>query len=132
MPKSHTIESRLAGRVMDELQRQGANADALLKEVGLRRADVIDPEARVSYAATIGLIERAASILGDASLGLRLGAAYQARESGLLGFVVLNSPTLMDAFGNLRRYFHVMCNGEEIDVDRTGSRVMLKFRETDA
>jgi hypothetical protein len=32
-------------------------------------------------------------ILGDASYGLRLGAAQGARDGGLLGFVLLTAPT---------------------------------------
>jgi AraC-like DNA-binding protein len=81
--------------------------------------------------AVLGLIERAASTLGDASYGLRLGAAHEARDSGLLGFVVLNSPTLLDAIANLQRYFYVVGEGEDIEVERMGSHVTLRFRETD-
>jgi AraC-like DNA-binding protein len=131
MPTPHKIEARLACRVVEDLRRRGVRADDLLKEVGLRRADVADPEGRIPYAAVLGLIERAATLLGDPSLGLRLGASYEARDSGLLGFVVLNSPTLMDAFRNLQRYFHVVGEGEDIEIERAGPHVVLRFRETD-
>jgi hypothetical protein len=100
MSKSHRIEARLATKVISDLRRHGVNADGLVKEVGLRRADVADPDARIPYAAVLGLIERAAATLGDVSYGLRLGAAHEARDSGLLGFIVLNSPTLMNAISN--------------------------------
>src|SRR4051794_12390501 len=105
MPKTHKIDGQLARRVIEELQRRREPADQLLKEVGLKRADIADPEARVPYAAILGFVERAATVLGDASLGLRLGATYQAREGGLLGFVMLNSATLVQALTNLQRYF---------------------------
>jgi len=132
MPMPHKIEARLACRVVEDLRQQGVRADDLLKEVGLRRSDVADPEARVPYAAVLSLIERAATLLGDPSLGLRLGASHEARDSGLLGFVVLNSPTLMDALRNLQRYFHVVGEGEDIEVERVGPHIVLRFRETDA
>ena len=131
MPKSHKIDARLATKVVDDLRKHGVNADGLVKEVGLRRADVADPDARIPYAAVLGLIERAAATLGDASYGLRLGAAHEARDSGLLGFIVLNSPTLMNAISNLQRYFHVVGEGEDIEIERMGSHVTLRFRETD-
>src|SRR5215475_13435788 len=131
MPTPHKIEARLACRVVEDLRQHGARADDLLKEVGLRRTDVADPEARIPYAAVLGLIERAATLLGDPSLGLRLGASHEARDSGLLGFVVLNSPTLMDALRNLQRYFHVVGEGEDIEIERAGPHVVLRFRETD-
>lgn len=131
MPTPHKIEARLACRVVEDLRQQRAHVDALLKEVGLRRSDVGDPEARIPYAAVLGLIERAATLLGDPSLGLRLGASHEARDSGLLGFVMLNSPTLIEALNNLQRYFQVVGDGEDIEIERAGPHLILRFRETD-
>ena len=131
MPKQHKIEARLATRVVSDLRQHGVNADSLLKDVGLRRTDVSDEGNRISYAAVIGLIERAATTLDDASYGLRLGAAYEARDGGMLGFLMLNSPTLLDALGNAQRYFRVLGEGEDLEVERTGPHVTLRFRETD-
>jgi AraC-like DNA-binding protein len=131
MPVPHKIEARLACRVVQDLRRQGLAVGDLLKEVDLRRADVADPEARIPYAATLRLIERAASLLDDPSLGLRLGASYSLRDSSLLGFVMLNSPTLAEALDNLQRYFHVIGDGEDIEILRNGSHLVLRFRETD-
>ena len=76
MATPHKIEARLACRVVNDLKQRGAPADDLLVEVGLRRADVADPETGVAYAAVLGVVERAATLLGDPSLGLRLGASY--------------------------------------------------------
>lgn len=131
MTRSQKIDARLAIKVVDDLRKHGVNVDNLIKEVGLRRTDVADPDTRIPYVAVLGLIERAASTLGDASYGLRLGAAHEARDSGLLGFVVLNSPTLLDAIANFQRYFYVVGEGEDIEVERMGSHVTLRFRETD-
>ena len=131
MSRLHNIDARLAVRVVADLRRHGTNADGLLKEVGLKRADVSDPNNRVPYAAVITMIERAATTLGDAGYGLRLGAAQEARDGGLLGFLMLNSPTLLDALTSLQRYFHVVGEGEDIEIDRTGPHVSLRFRETD-
>jgi AraC-like DNA-binding protein len=131
MTRSHKIHARLATKVVDDLRKHGVNVDNLIKQVGLRRTDIADPDARIPYVAVLGLIERAASTLGDANYGLRLGAAHEARDSGLLGFVVLNSPTLLDAIANFQRYFYVVGEGEDIEVERMGSRVTLRFRETD-
>jgi AraC-like DNA-binding protein len=131
MSKSHKIDARLATRVVSDLRRHGVYADSFLKDVGLRRADVSDEDNRISYAAVIALIERAATTLGDASYGLRLGAAQEARDSGMLGFLMLNSPTLLDALSSAQRYFHVLGEGEDIEIERMGPHVTLRFRETD-
>ncbi len=131
MSKSHKIDARLATRVVSDLRRHGVNADGLLGEVGLRRADVSEPDNRIEYAAALGLIERAATTLEDPSYGLRLGAAQDARDGGLLSFLMLNSPTLLDALTNAQRYLRVVGEGEDIEIERTGPHLTLRFRETD-
>src|SRR5260370_14714751 len=131
MTKSHKIEARLATKVVSDVRQHGVNADGLLKEVGLRRADVSDPDDRILYSATLALIERAATTLGDASYGLRLGAAQEAKDSGMLGFLMLHSPTLLDALGNAQRYCPFLGECEGIEIERMGPHVTLRFRETD-
>jgi AraC-like DNA-binding protein len=131
MAKMAKIAARPAIVIINELRRRGLPTDDLLKQVALRRADLADPESRIPYAAVLGLIERAAAATGDASFGLRLGASRDQHESGLIGFVLLNSSMLMDALGNLQRYFHVVGEGEEFEIERGGPHVTLRFRETD-
>lgn len=126
------IDARLACRVVEDLRRQRVGTDGLLKEVGLSRSDVADPDARIPYASVLGLIERAASMLDDVNYGLRLGTSYGLREGGLLGFVLLNSPTLMDAITNLQRYFRVVGDGEDLTIEHSGPHVVVRFRETDS
>ena len=111
------IAARPASFIVAELRRRGIDPVPLLKEVGLARADLADPDGRVPYAAVLGLAERAATATGDASFGLRLGFSIDPRDSGLLGFVLLNSPTLLDALGNLKRYFQVIGEGEDFDAE---------------
>ena len=131
MSQSHRIDARLATRVVSDLRRHGVNPDSLLKEVGLNRADVADVDNRIPYVAVLGLAERAATVLGDASYGLRLGAAQDARDGGMLGFLMLNSPTLLDALSNTQRYFRVLGEGEDIEIERLGPHAILRFRETE-
>lgn len=131
MARVSKIAARPAIFVVNELRRRGAPADDLLREVGLRRADLADPESRVPYAAVLGLIERAATAASDAGFGLRLGASRDQHDSGLIGYVLLNSSTLMDGLANLQRYFRVVGEGEDFEIERFGPHVTLRFRETD-
>lgn len=131
MAKVHRIEARTAIFVIDDLRRRGLAADEVLGEVGLRRTDLADPESLVPHAALLSLIERAAALTGDASFGLRLGASRDLHDGGLLAFVVLNSSTLMEALTNMQRYYRVVGEGEEFEIERGGPHVTLRFRETD-
>jgi AraC-like DNA-binding protein len=77
------------------------------------------------------LIEHAASLAGDPSYGLRLGASREPSEHGLLGFLALNSPTLLDAMTNIQRYYKVVREGSEFKIERSGAEMALRFRVTD-
>ena len=56
----------------------------------------------------------------DPSYGLRLGASRDINERGLLGFLILNSPTLMDAVINLQRFHKVVREDGEFEIERIG------------
>jgi Arabinose-binding domain of AraC transcription regulator, N-term len=131
MAKVLTTEARVANFVIDDLRRRRLPIDGLLKQVGLRRTDLADPEYRLPHVLVLGLIERAASLVGDVSYGLRLGASRDTRDRGLLGFLLLNSPTLMDGMINLQRYSRVVGEGENLEIERIGAHVVLRFREAD-
>jgi hypothetical protein len=77
------IEARWATYIMDDLRRAGHRLDGPLKEVGLSRADVANPEARIVYASYMGLIEHAALLLAEPGYGLKLGASHDVRDNGL-------------------------------------------------
>jgi AraC-like DNA-binding protein len=131
MPKVLKLAARSARFIADDLLKRGVAVGPLLREAGLRRTDIDDPERPVAYVALLRLIEQAAAVTGDASYGLRLGAGRDLRDGGLLGFVMLNSPTLLDALGNLQRYYHVVGEGEDFEIERAGPTVTLRFREAD-
>ncbi len=131
MNKVLKIHARPAAKIVADLSRRRIPADGLLKEAGLRRADLQDLDSRIPYAAVVALMERAAALLGEPDFGLRLGASQDISDSGLIGFVMLNSARLVDAVSNLHRYFLVVGDGEEFDVVQGGPHVSLRFRESD-
>jgi AraC-like DNA-binding protein len=131
MAKVPKMEARMARLIVDDLRRRRIPVDGLLKEFGLTQTDLASPEARLPYASGLGLIERAASLVGDPSYGLRLGASRDTRDLGLLGFLALNSPTLMDAITNMERYYKVVREGGELKVERDGAQVAIRFRPAD-
>ena len=82
MIKAPRVHARLAFKILNDLKRQNFSVDAALKEAGIRRADLGDPDSRVSYACVIALMERAATMLGEPEFGLRLGASQDISDSG--------------------------------------------------
>ena len=88
------IEARWATYIADDLRRAGhplGRPPEGGRPVTDRRRQ---PRGRIPYAAYMGLIERAALLLGEPGYGLKLGSSRDVRDSGLVGFIALNSPTL--------------------------------------
>src|SRR4030095_6995407 len=98
--RGRMIEARWAMYIAKDLRLAGYAVDGPLKESGLKRADIADPENRIDYDAYRRLIERAAVLLADPAYGLKLGASHDLRDNGMVGFLALNSETLGDAFAN--------------------------------
>jgi AraC-like DNA-binding protein len=49
----------------------------------------------------------------------------------VLGFIVLNSPTLLDAMNNIQRFYKVGREGHDCSVERYGPQVAFRFRVAD-
>ena len=128
VPKIH---ARTAGYIVDDLRRRRLAVDKLLKEVGLEKADLSNPESRLPQTAVFHLMERAAGLTGDASYGLRLGASVNPRDRGLLGFIALNSSTLIDAMANIQRFYKVGREGHDCEIERFGPQVAFRYRIAD-
>ena len=87
MAKVPKTDARMARFVLEDLRRRSIPVDGLLKQVGLRKNDLDNSEPRLPLASVLWLIARAASLVGDPSYSLRLGASRDPSERGLLGFL---------------------------------------------
>lgn len=125
------IEARWATYIAADLRRAGLALDDVLGEIGLARTDIASPERRISYAAFMQMIERAAQLLAEPGYGLKLGASHDVRDNGLLGFIAANSATLKDALANIERYFHVTNEGTDANLELAGPIGILRFRDAD-
>ena len=131
MAKAPKIDARMARFVVEDLRRRRIPVDGLLKEVGLRSIDLASPEGRLSVCAG----DPSDRTRGDPGgrrqrYGLHLAASLDARDHGLLGFLALNSPTLMDALINVQRYYKIVREGE-FEIERDGVQVEVRLREAD-
>ncbi len=125
------IDARWACRMVERLKQERAPVDSLLKKAGLTRRQVSDPDARIPYQKHAALLSLAAEATGDDCFGLRLTRSINPKQAGVLGYVLLNSASLGDALANLVRYFHVMSDALEFDLEVGETEVVLVNRITD-
>lgn len=70
-----------------------------------------------------GFFEHAADLTGNDTLGFVRGAKREMRRTGLISYVGLSSPTVLDFIKNVTRYRQVFSDAVEIDIsnlDRDG------------
>jgi AraC-like DNA-binding protein len=92
----------------DALDRLGYDGPALLASVGLRRADLDDPDARIPSAALDRVIGYACEERRVPNLGARLAAVTPIGAFPLLDYLVVSSDSVGGALDHLVRYFHLV------------------------
>lgn len=108
-------------QLADELGSRGHPARRLLREIGLDRRRLDGEGARIPFGLHAAFFELAATQTGDSCLGLHFGKTRDVRDAGLLGYVGLASPTVVDGLKNLWRYRRVFSDAVEIDVSKLAS-----------
>lgn len=116
------------GPIMRALDTAGADGDALLAECGLSRRELADPYDVVPLARYVQAFERAALVLDEAALGLRLGRQMPLSELGPAGLVFTSSQTLGSA---IRRFSNTLASWQSaalVDLVHDGEWPMWRYR----
>ena len=97
----------------------------LLVQVGLHEGTLNADRARIPIAKCAALFEQAAEVTGDGCFGLHFGQTRKTRDAGLIGYVGLSSPTVMEFIKNLSRYRRVYNDALELETDALEERGQL-------
>ncbi len=131
MSASLSVDARWACLTFQHMRDRGVRADTAIKEAGLVRSQLRDPDKRIPFRKHVRFLEIAADRLDDPFWGLHLGESIHPKQVGLLGYVVLSSETLGGALRNLTRYLSVLSEGAEAELVIQGNRVSLISRIVD-
>lgn len=115
---------RSARAVLTELV--GPRAGALLGRAGLARDPA--PDGQLAFDAGARLLEDAADATGRDDVALRFAEGMAWADLGVLGYVLINSPTVGGAIANLRRYFAIQQSAGVFTLDVEGARARLGYR----
>lgn len=88
------IRSAVMAPLVRALDAAGADTDGLLEEFGLSRRLLSNPYEMLTLSRYMDAFERAATVLDEPGLGLRLGGEMQIAELGPAGVVFMSSSTL--------------------------------------
>lgn len=90
------------------LDARGQNSEALFRQAGLDPALMGDPNGRYPLAGTTRLWRLAVEATGDPAFGLAVSAHVHQTTFHALGYSLMASPTLQEAFERLVRYFRIV------------------------
>lgn len=79
------------------VENLGGDADALLRQRGLTRGDLLDPDRHLPYLPVVQLIEDAAHVLRQPDFALRLVEAQDISFLGVLALAIQSAPTVRAA-----------------------------------
>ena len=114
-------------QLVAELARKGYPARRLLGQAGIEELNLATDGARIGITEHCDFFELAAEATRNPCLGLEFGETRDTRDAGLIGYVGLSSPSLLDALRNLARYRKVFSDAIEIDVDALETHGRLQW-----
>jgi AraC-like DNA-binding protein len=110
-----------------DLKLKGHPVKRLLAQAGLDARAINAEGARIPFDRYAAFFELAAEATGDDCLGLNFGQTRDVRDAGLIGYVGLSSPTVLDVIKNISRYRRVFSDAVEIETDELEERGRLSW-----
>lgn len=104
------------------------DAEALLREAGIDPGALADPDARVPVAQTTRLWRLAVAATGDEAFGLRVAREVQPTTFHALGYALVASANLAEAFARAARYCRIVTDAGELVLETRGEECHLLLR----
>jgi AraC-like DNA-binding protein len=120
MPHTATALTSWAKAIRKALQTAGHDPRPLFLEAGLDLAELDNPNARYPVENTSHLWRLAVNATGDPAFGLTVASHVTPTTFHALGYSLVASPTLKEAFERLIRYFRIVTDAAELDFRRNG------------
>lgn len=120
MPPTTTVLSSWGRAIRRALDAAGVDSARLFAEAGLDVAALADPDARYPLAGTTKLWALAVRETGDPAFGLAVATQVTQTTFHALGYALVASGTLREAFERMVRYFRLVTDAAELRLEREG------------
>jgi AraC-like DNA-binding protein len=127
MPRPPTVQVRSVVKILDAAAVAGVAPAALCRAVSFDPTLLDDADNRIPFAQLVALYEHAARLTGDDAVGLHVGERTSPTLFDVLGYVVINSPTLGAALSRLVRYHAIWTDGAFFELTEQGAHVYLSY-----
>ena len=131
MNRVYTIQARSVNKIVSFATTYGVDPASLYRAVSLDPVILKDPDHRIPFAQLVALYEAAARLSGDDAFGLHLGETVDPRVFDVLGYVVINSPTIGEALARVARYHSIWQDGAVLDLEILKGKAKITYRYLD-
>jgi AraC-like DNA-binding protein len=114
----------------DAITASGANPEEVLREVGVKRSVLGNPDAFLPSSAFTALLEEASRLTRDECFGLHFGERFDPKDIGALAYLVFNSPNVTSAMQNIERYLRIHNSAARVAFTIEGERGYLRYITT--
>ncbi len=125
------IDAIFARTALQSMESASLSANELFNDLKMDPEALHDNDARIPFHLHVAIMESAARISGDDQFGLRMGRNAHPKDSGVLGYIALNSATVAEVLRRVQRYWHVMAEGEKVESEIDGNRLIISYLVTD-
>ena len=123
---AHLIRSAVLTKFLEVAQAVNLNPQDVLRQAGLTRALIEDPEQRIPSRAAVNLLEAAARASQCPTFGLRMAQARQLADFGVVSLLISHQATLRDALATLLQYRHLLNESLAMQLENVGKMVIVR------
>jgi AraC-like DNA-binding protein len=113
--------------ILRNAQALGLDVEELKRSVGLPADALDDPDTRVDSEIGFRLMNEAERVSKDSLFGLHHGSQFQASDMGLVGYLVLNAPTIWMALDSFCKYQNIYGEGLQLETSNRLGKVEVSF-----
>lgn len=128
MAHTATALTSWAKAIRKALEAAGHDPKPLFLQAGLELSALDDPNARYPVESTLRLWQQVVRVTGDPAFGLVAARYVSPTTFHALGYSLVASPTLKDAFERLVRYFRVVSDAAELEFRTVGDEYHFELR----
>lgn len=127
-----TVLSSWGRAIRRALERAGVDSRALFAEAGLDIAELDDPNARYPLEQTTRLWALSVRATGDPAFGLVVAGQVTPTTFHALGYALVASSTLREAFERMVRYFRIVTDAADLQLREDGDSYCFRIRTAGA
>jgi AraC-like DNA-binding protein len=122
-----TIQAKAVEKIIRAAAARGVAARDLYEATNLDPKGLDDPDRRIPFAKVVALYEQGARLTNDDAFGLHVGETVDPKAFDVLGYSVINSSTLGEAFDRAVRYNFIWTNGSCFSIDKSAPRTRIVY-----